>query len=106
MINGHFSTMMKIVHSYFDVVFNVCTLFQLLCALNYNGGGYNFIVEIIKHYHMHLNDLIVEHNVEINLLNNMYGHTNEFEFIRCQKRIQLWSYSRLYVPGVFSYNEN
>ena len=42
-IYGLFAMMINIVCDYIDVVSNVCTLYHLLCALVYNGGGYNFI---------------------------------------------------------------
>ena len=39
-------------------------------------------------------------------MKNISWRTNEFEFTSDQKSIKLWSYSRLWVPGVFSYDEN
>ena len=42
-INGNFITIVNILCAYVDVRFNVCTPIHLVCALNYNGGGYNCI---------------------------------------------------------------
>ena len=80
MINGHFAKMMNIVHAYVDAGFNVCTPSQLACALNYNDGGYNCIVEVIKHDHIDLNALIAEYYVGIKSLKNLSRRTNEFGF--------------------------
>ena len=76
MINGHLTTTARIVRAYVDTGFNVCTLTHLVCALNYNGVGYKCIAEVIKNDHIHINELISEHDFEIKRLKNLSGHTN------------------------------
>ena len=93
MINGNFQKNINIVHAYANVGFNVCTPTYMVYTLNYNGGGYNFIAELIKHDRIHTNPLISEHDVDINLRNILYGRTKEFDFASNHKSIKLWSYS-------------
>ena len=76
MIYWLFATMMKNLRAYIDVGFNFSTLMQLVCALDYNGVGYNCILEVIKYNRIHINSLISEHYVEINCLKNLSGCTN------------------------------
>ena len=106
MINGNFMTMMKILRAYVDAGFTVCTQTYLVCVLNYKGVGYNCIAEVMKHYHIHINALIDEHDVYINCLKNISWCKNEFEFVSDHNSIKLWSYSGPYVPGVFLCDEN
>ena len=75
-VDGNFTTMMNILCTYVGTGFNVCTPTQVACELNCNGGGYNCIMGLIKHYLIHINALIYEHNFDINHLNNMFGLTN------------------------------
>ena len=98
--------MKNIVRAYVDAGFNVCNPIQAVCTLNYNGGGYTCIAGVIKHDLIHPNAFISNHDVDINLLKNISGNTNEFEFSSDKKSINSWSYSRPYVPGVFTYDEN
>ena len=60
---------------------------------------------INKNYHIHINELIDEHDVEIKRLENLSGHTNDFEFTNDQKSIKFWSYFGPYVPEVFYYDK-
>ena len=93
MVDGNFATMMNIVRAYIGVDFNVCTPTELVCVLNYNGCGYNFIAELIKHDRIHLNVLIDKHDVDIKPLKNLSGLKNEFEFesTSYHKSIKSWS---------------
>ena len=92
--------------TYVDAGFNVCTPSQLVCALNYNGGGYNCVAEVIQHDRSHLNALISEHDAGIKHLKKLSGRINEFEFARDHKSMKFWSYSGQDVSGVFSYDDD
>ena len=103
-IDGYFMMMMNIVRAYVDADFKLCTPLHLVCTLNYNSGGYNCIVEVIQHDHVHINSLIAEHDSCIKHLMNLYGRTRDFEFARNHKSINLCSYSVQDDPGVFSHD--
>ena len=77
-----------------------------MCTLNQNDGEYNCIAVLIKHGRIHINALIYEHDVEINLLKKLYGHKNKFKISSDHKSIKSCSYSGLYFPRVFFYDEN
>ena len=79
MMDGHFrKMMMKFVHNQVDVGCDVCTLLNLVCALSSNGGGYNFIADLIINDHININTVIDEHDVEIKHQNKLSGSTNNF----------------------------
>ena len=63
-------------------------------------------MEVIKYFHIHINALIDEHDVDINLLKKLYVKTNELKFSSDISSMKLWSYSRPYIPRVLSYDEN
>ena len=66
--------MMKIVSAYVDSGINVCTLKQMVYALNCNDGGYKCIVILIKHERIYINELIDENDDDTKRLKKLFWH--------------------------------